>query len=79
MEDVISKLAERNWHKSVELAEKMVDVDYFKTTRNKGNEIKTIGIYYRSIKNGGAQRVVAVLANEMGKKCVMPKEILFIK
>lgn len=67
LEDVISKLAERNWHKSVELAEKMVDVDYFKTTRNKGNEIKTIGIYYRSIKNGGAQRVVAALANEWAK------------
>ena len=45
----------------------MVDVDYFKTTRNKGNEIKTIGIYYRSIKNGGAQRVVAALANEWAK------------
>ena len=67
LEDVISKLAEKNWNKSVELAEKMMDVDYFRTTRNKDDEIKTIGIYYRSIRNGGAQRVVATLANEWAK------------
>ena len=67
LEDVVSKLAEKNWNKSVELAAKMVDVEYFKTTRSKADKIKTVGIYYRSIKNGGAQRVVAVLANEWAK------------
>lgn len=67
LKDVITQLAEKNWYKSVETAQKMVDVDYFKTTRVNSDSIRTIGLYYRSIKNGGAQRVVAILANEWAK------------
>ena len=69
LEAVISDLAERNWNQSVEVAEKMVDTDYFRTDRTEKDKIKTIGLYYRSIKNGGAQRVVAMLANEWAKMC----------
>ena len=45
----------------------MTEVERFKTSRKQNDRIQTIAIYYRCIRNGGAQRVVAILANEWSK------------
>ena len=42
LEAVISDLAERNWNQSVEVAEKMVDTDYFRTDRTEKDKINLI-------------------------------------
>lgn len=67
MENVIPKLVDENWKDSVYIAEKMTEVERFKTSRKQNDRIQTIAIYYRCVRNGGAQRVVAILANEWSK------------
>lgn len=63
LQDVLCKLAAQNWYNSTAIAEKMAEVDYFTHIRREEKKRKTVAMYYRSIKNGGAQRVVAALCN----------------
>ena len=63
IQEVISKLAAKNWFNRTEIAEKMAEVDYFTHEKRSIHKHKTVAVYYRSIKNGGAQRVVALLCN----------------
>lgn len=57
---LVSYLASRNWYNKNQIAKVLKDSSVFKFKRR---EIKTIALYYRNIKNGGAQRVVADTAN----------------
>lgn len=63
MGNVISKLAEQNWEKAAYVAEKFAEVEQFTHKKRLANTPKTVAMYYRSIKNGGAQRVAAALCN----------------
>ena len=61
--EVLCKLASKYWFERSRIAEKMLDVDYFNYIKRPTNKRLTIAAYYRSISNGGAQRVVATLCN----------------
>lgn len=63
LQDVLCKLAAQNWNMASSIAEKMVQVDYFKHIPRENKKRKTIAMYYHSIRNGGAQRIVAALCN----------------
>lgn len=69
LKDTIGKLAEQNWDKSDDIAEKIAEVDYFNHKKRELGYPKTVAMYYRSIKNGGAQRVVASLCNIWADMC----------
>lgn len=69
LKDTIGKLAEQNWDKSDDIAEKIAEVDYFNHKKRESGYPKTVAMYYRSIKNGGAQRVVASLCNIWADMC----------
>lgn len=64
LEDVLVKLAEKSWFDRYKVAEKMLDVDYFHYRKRPVGKKKTIAAYYRTISNGGAQRVVTFLCNK---------------
>lgn len=66
---VISKLAALYWESADDIAEKMAEVDYFKHNSQSLEAPRTIAMYYRSIKNGGAQRVAAQLCNIWAEMC----------
>lgn len=66
-ENVLCALAARNWFNRAEIAEKIVGVDYFRYKKRPQKERITIAAYYRSLRNGGAQRVVASLCNLWGR------------
>lgn len=63
MDKVISKLAEQNWEKAAGVAEKLAQVELFTHKKHISGYPRTVAMYYRSIKNGGAQRVAAELCN----------------
>lgn len=60
--EVVCKLAERKWYDRSALAEKLLGTSYLSHTK-RTKKCLTIAAYYRSISNGGAQRVVAMLCN----------------
>lgn len=64
-EDVISTWADDNWYNRIAVAEKLLELKRFSKTDYE--EPKTIAYYYRCIKNGGAQRVAAMLCNIFSK------------
>lgn len=60
--DVLCTLAEQKWYDRSNLAEKLADATFFSYKKRSKRQL-TIAAYYRSISNGGAQRVVAMLCN----------------
>lgn len=60
-EETICGWAGACWFNRAKVAEKLENLKIF--SRTDYTEPKTIAYYYRSIKNGGAQRVAAMLAN----------------
>lgn len=60
---VTCKLAEQNWEKAANVAEKLAEAEQFTHKKRPADKQKTVAMYYRSIKNGGAQRVAAALCN----------------
>ena len=63
--EIISILAKRMWYQRAIIAELVKDFPMF-TYRPR--PIKTVALHYRCISNGGAQRVVAQLANLFAQK-----------
>ncbi len=63
LQDVVCNLAETHWYHPSGIAEKMMDLDYFRHVKRSSAKTKTIAAYYHSIYNGGTQRVVAALCN----------------
>ncbi len=61
--NVICKLAENDWFNRSNIAEQIIETDYFNYTKRPNKKRLTIAAYYQSINNGGAQRVVANLCN----------------
>lgn len=62
-EDVLCNLAKNKWFDRSDLAQKIIHADCLQYVPRNNTELKTIAVYYRNIKNGGAQRVVAALCN----------------
>lgn len=62
-DEVLCKMAENSWFDRVKVAQKMLETNYFSYVKRGDKKVKTIATYYRSINNGGAQRVVAMLCN----------------
>ncbi|WP_352403065.1 glycosyltransferase [Pyramidobacter sp.] len=60
---VLCHLAQHNWYKRADLALKLIGVDFFHHKKQRNKSVPTVAVYYRSISNGGAQRVSAQLAN----------------
>ena len=63
MEDFVSILAEKFWKKGAEVLPRIHRSPAFQTAKRDPKKDLTIGIYYHSISNGGAQRITAMLAN----------------
>lgn len=61
--EVICKMASKYWYNRSQIAEKMMTIDYFAHIKRPSDKRLTIAAYYRTISNGGAQRVVATLCN----------------
>ena len=57
--EFISMLARRNWNRRKDLANALIQCDRF---RFQNRPIRTVALYYRSIRSGGAERVVAMLS-----------------
>lgn len=62
-EEVLCAMAEGFWYERGMVSEKVSNISFFQTPVKKKNQKMTIAAYYRNIKNGGAQRVVANLCN----------------
>lgn len=62
-DEVMTYLSGKYWDQSIELGLRLKANTYFNYTRRPATQKKTIAAYYRSISNGGAQRVVAMLCN----------------
>lgn len=60
--DVIKTLAKKFWNQERKVNDKIAD---YISSSNVSHPIKTIGFYYRSINNGGAQRVTQLLCNRL--------------
>lgn len=63
LRDVFCHLAQHNWYKRVDVARKLIGVDFFHHNKRRNKNVPTVAVYYRSISKGGAQRVSAQLAN----------------
>lgn len=69
--DTVSGIAKCSWYEQDEVAQRIKSAEYLKHINKK---IKTIGVFYFRIENGGAQRVVAQLIKlwvEMGYDVVL--------
>lgn len=62
-EQVMNYLTEKHWEQKLQLGKALVGCSYFDYLPRPVGKKKTIAAYYRSIANGGAQRVVALLCN----------------
>lgn len=58
--DFIGQLAQEAWGKRKEVAEALAGADYL---RYSGRPVKTIALYYYKLRNGGVERVVALLSS----------------
>ncbi len=65
--DVICSIAESDWYNRGDLAEELQGVTYFNHVKRPDDKKLTIALHYRSIKNGGAQRVTAQLCNILNR------------
>lgn len=59
---ILSYLTQRDWYNRHVIAEKMQNIEFFRCAKRTEKPV-TIAAYYRSICNGGAQRVVAQLCS----------------
>lgn len=62
-EDIICGMTRLYYYRRSYTAEKMLNLDFYRYQKRTGKEKKTVALYYHSISNGGAQRVVAQLCN----------------
>lgn len=62
-EDIICGMTRLYYYRRSYTAEKMLNLDFYRYQKRNGKEKKTVALYYHSISNGGAQRVVAQLCN----------------
>lgn len=67
MGEVISCMAEQYWFNSYQVGAQVCDSPLLRYEKRK-QEKKTVGLYYRNIRNGGAQRVVALLCNILSEQ-----------
>jgi len=63
VEDFVCILAEKYWNKGEEVIEHINRSKAFETFSRKDKPVLNIAVYYRSISNGGAQKITAMLAN----------------
>lgn len=81
--DVLCSLAGKHWFERDVVAERILETGIFqRESRVSAGELKTIAIYYHSIKNGGAQRVAAklssILAEMKDEKGALRYQILLL-
>ena len=74
--EVISCLARRYWFNSHLIGPKVSGSQLFQYEKRKPGK-KTVGFYYRNIRNGGAQRVVALLSNILSEQKDAEGEALY--
>lgn len=75
--EVMPYLAGIKWEQRVTLGRALQDVAYFNYLPRPATKKKTIAAYYRSIANGGAQRVVALLCNRWAEMRDFQGEYLY--
>lgn len=63
LEAVMECLTKFYYYRRSFIAEKMQNLEFFRYKKRTEKKQKTIALYYHSIRNGGAQRVVAQLCN----------------
>lgn len=72
IEKLVSLLKDFFSHKELQLAENILDTNFF--PKNNKKKVKTIALYYYKMKNGGVERVISLLIPlfiELGYKCIL--------
>ena len=77
MEKSICLLAEKYWWNHASVLEKLAESDAFGGKRKRSDGVLTIAVYYRSIVNGGAQRVTAQVCSLLADRMNAEGEPLY--
>ena len=63
MEDVLCALADKHWYNRADVLKHLIETDKFRHAERPAGEPLTVAYYFRSITNGGAQRMAAETCN----------------